>query len=580
MGKLFAKLKPFFWQVVVIVVLVTGQAMADLYLPNLMSDIVDKGISLGNVPYIWQIGGLMLAVSAGGMLCSILASYFAARVSMGLGMNLRNFVFKKVESFSLHEFDKFGTASLITRTTNDITQVQMFFLIFFRMVLSSPITMVGGVIMAVQKDASLWWIIAGVVPVLAAAMILIGTLGFPMFKKRQGLLDKLNLVAREGLTGVRVVRAFNRTPYQSERFYGANRNLTGLDIKVNRLMSLAQPLMMFIMNVTMIAILWFGGHRVEAGDMQIGGLLAFLQYAMQILFAVLMLAIIFIFWPRAAASAGRINKVLETEASITDPKEAKSPTSMHGSIEFRDVSFAYPGENETVSDVPAVTDITFSAYPGETTAIIGGTGSGKTTLLNLMLRFYDIQKGAIFVDGVDVRDMSQEDLRKKISFVPQRAVLFSGSVADNIRYSKPDATDEEIRHFADIAQATGFVEGMEGGFDAPIAQGGTNVSGGQKQRLSIARALIRKPEIYLFDDSFSALDFKTDAQLRKAMKNETRDATVLIVAQRVSTVMDADRIIVLDEGRVAGIGTHRELLKSCEVYREIVSSQLSEEELA
>ncbi len=584
MGKIFAKLKPFFWQVVIIFLLITGQAIADLYLPRLMSDLVNYGIGVStrvaNVPYIWQVGGLMLAVSAGGMLCSVLASYFAARVSMGLGMNLRNFVFQKVESYSLSEFDKFGTASLITRTTNDITQVQMFFLLFFRMVLSSPITIVGGVIMAVGTDASLWWIIAGVVPLLAAAMTAIGVLGFPLFKKRQMLLDKLNLVAREGLTGVRVVRAFDRTPYQTERFYEANKNLTGLDVKVNRLMSLGQPLVMLIMNVTIIAILWFGGRSAVAGDMQLGGLLAFIQYAMQILFAVLMLAFIFIFWPRAAASAARINQVLETKESILDPKSARSPVGMRGTVEFRDVSFAYPGEKKTVSDVPAVTDITFTAHPGETTAIIGGTGSGKTTLLNLILRFYDIQKGAILVDGIDVREMTQEELRKKIAYVPQRAVLFSGSVAENIRYGDPGATDDEVRHFAEVAQAKEFIDGMEGGFDAPIAQGGANVSGGQKQRLSIARALIRRPEIYLFDDSFSALDFKTDARLRSAMKGETKDATVMIVAQRVSTVMEADRIVVLDEGQVVGIGTHRELIKSCEVYREIVSSQLSEEELA
>jgi ATP-binding cassette, subfamily B, multidrug efflux pump len=581
MLKLLKYLRPYAWQIVAVVVLVFGQAMADLNLPRLMASIVDTGIVKNDVPFIWQTGGIMLAVTAGGMLCSILASFLAARVSMGLGMDLRGRVFARAEEFSLHEFDKFGTATLITRSTNDITQVQTVIFIILRMVISAPIMVVGGVIMAIQEDASLWWIIVGVVPILAAAIALIGSRALPLFKSMQKKLDRLNLVSREGLTGVRVIRAFNRDAHQSGRFYESNEDLTVTSIKVNRLMALAMPLMMFLMNITTIAIIWFGGHRIDAGEMQVGGLMAFLQYAIQIMFSLLMFAIVFVMVPRASASAERIVQVLNTEPSIKDAAVTTSPDAIRGTVEFQDVSFTYPGsDDEAVSEVPAVSGISFKVNPGETTAIIGGTGSGKTTLLNLILRFYDVQQGRILVDGVDVREMPQQELRHRIAYVPQKAVLFSGIVADNIRFGKPDATDEQIREAAEISQSTEFIDGMEGGFGAEVAQGGTNVSGGQKQRLSIARALVRRPEIYLFDDTFSALDFRTDARLRAAMKDATLDATVIIVAQRISTVMGADRIIVLDDGQVAGIGTHRELMQSSEVYREIAASQLSEEELA
>ncbi|MGE5675501.1 MAG: ABC transporter ATP-binding protein [Mycobacterium leprae] len=575
MLKLFRFLKPFTLAVLAILVLLFGQAMADLYLPNLMSDIVNVGIVKNDVDYIYRTGGWMLLVASCSSLLAVVASYLASRTAMGFGRDLRQKVFTRAESFSLHEFDKIGTATMITRTTNDITQVQMVLMIMLRMMIYAPMVAVGGLIMAVRKDGQLTWVLGVSIPVLGILIGVLASKGIPLFKAMQVKLDTVNRVVRENLTGIRVIRAFNRTTHESVRFTEANRDLTGTAIKVNQIMAIMQPFMMLVMNFTSVAIVWYGGKRIDAGHMQVGDMMAFIQYAFQIMFAMVMLSMMFIMIPRAEASALRINEVLETEPEIVDPAQPKRTDGQRGYVEFQNVTFSYPGAEE-----PALRGITFSAAPGEVTAIIGGTGSGKSTLISLIPRFYDIDSGSILVDGVDLREMTQQELRTKIGFVPQKAVLFSGTITENIRYGKDDATDEEIRHAAEVAQATEFIGNMKEGFDSPIAQGGTNVSGGQKQRLSIARALVRQPEIYVFDDSFSALDFKTDARLRAALRKETRDATVLIVAQRVATVMDADRIVVLDDGEIVGIGTHKELMSSCPVYHEIVSSQLSEEELA
>ncbi|WP_019914916.1 ABC transporter ATP-binding protein [Paenibacillus sp. HW567] len=586
MIKLLKQLKPFRLAVAAVLILVFLQSMGDLYLPTLMSDIVDKGIVQGDRSYIWRIGGFMLLVAAGGALCSIIASYLSARIAAGFGKNTRSRMFNHVENFTLHEFDKLGTASLITRTTNDITQVQTVLTMMLRMMVGAPMMMIGGIIMAVSEDAKLSLIFVVVIPLLVGAILFIGMKGLPLFKAIQVKLDKLNRVLREHLTGIRVIRSFNRISHENERFTEANKDLTDTAIKVNKIMAGLMPLMMIVMNFSMIAILYYGGIRIGDGDLQVGSLMAFIQYAMQIMFSLIMVSMMFVLIPRASASALRINEVLDMQPEITDPTAGQLQTTatatrkdgrdgMRGFIEFDNVSFSYPGAEQ-----PALSGISFSARPGEITAIIGGTGSGKSTLLSMVPRFYDVVEGAVRVDGVDVREMTQEELRSKIGYIPQKAVLFTGTINENIRYGKDDATDEEIIHAAKVAQAFDFVSAMKDGFNSEIAQGGGNVSGGQKQRLSIARALVRKPEVYLFDDSFSALDFKTDAKLRAALKTETTESTVVIVAQRVSTVMDADRIIVLDEGRISGMGTHRELMENSDVYREIVSSQLSEEEIA
>lgn len=573
--KLFRFLKPFRTAVILVLILTFLQVFSNLYLPTLMSDIVDVGIVNGDISYIFKVGGFMLLVAALGVVVSIAASYFTAKSSMGFGKILRHEVFTHVEKFSLVGFDKIGTASLITRTTEDITQLQQALMIMMRIMIMAPMMAVGGIIMAVSKDAKLSLVIICAMPVLAVAIFLVVRKGMPLFKALQKKLDRLNLIQREGLTGIRVIRSFNRIDHEKKRFDDANHSYAGTAIKVNRIMAVMMPVLMLSLNFSMITIVWFGGLRVDHGNFQVGDLMAFLQYAMQIMMALMMGAMMFVMIPRAQVSAGRVNEVLETIPDIKDPKQGRQVDGRKGEVEFQHVTFSYPG-----AEKPAIADISFHARPGEITAIIGGTGAGKSTMINLIPRFYDIESGRLLIDGVDVRDMTQKTLRSKIGYVPQKAVLFTGTVADNIRYGKEEATDEEVQHAADIAQATEFIMDMEEGFDSKVTQGGTNVSGGQKQRLSIARALIKKPEIYVFDDSFSALDFKTDAKLRAALREEITDSTVLIVAQRVSTVMDADRIIVLEEGHVAGIGKHRELMETCGVYREIVSSQLSEEESA
>lgn len=576
MIKLFRNLKPYRWLVAAVLVLVFLQTLSELYLPTLMADIVDNGVVNGDTPYIWRIGGWMLLVALGGMICSVAASYYSSKAATGFGKLLRGKVFKHVSNFSLEEFDKLGTASLITRTTNDITQVQQVLIMMLRMMVMAPIMCLGGILMAVSKDATLSLILVVVLPVLALTIWLIARKGLPLFKAIQKKIDKLNLVMRESLTGIRVIRSFNRTNYESKRFDEANLDLTDTSIKVNKIMAFMMPMMMLVMNLSTVAIIWYGGLRIEAGYMKVGDLMAFLQYAMQIMFSLVMVSMMFVMIPRAAASAVRINEVLDMDPIIKDTAARKAAkVDQRGLVEFDKVSFSYPGAEQ-----PAIQNISFTAKPGQVTAIIGGTGSGKSTLISLIPRFYDVQEGSVRLGGVDIRDLTQEELRSKIGFVPQKAVLFSGTISENIRYGKEDASDEEVRRAAQIAQASDFISNMEEGFDSLIAQGGTNVSGGQKQRLSIARALVRPAEIYIFDDSFSALDFKTDAKLRAALKQETRESTVIIVAQRVSTVLDADQIIVMNDSQVVGIGNHAELMQTCEVYQEIVRSQLSEEEIA
>ncbi|MFC4714237.1 ABC transporter ATP-binding protein [Planococcus dechangensis] len=574
MIKILKNLSPYKWIVLGVVALVFGQSIAELFLPTLMADIIDNGVVQGNIPYIWEIGVWMLLVSAIGAAAAVFASYYSAKAAMGMGRDLRQKVFKHVGEFSLQEFDEVGTASLITRTTNDITQVQQVVIMMLRMVISAPIMLVGGVILAVSKDAQLSLVIIGAMPILAVSILLILKYGMPLFQQVQKQLDGLNLVVRENLTGIRVIRAFNRESQEKARLQKANRDLADVSIKVNKVMAFLMPVMMLVMNMTVVAVIWFGGIRINNGAMQIGDLMAFIQYVMMIMFALVMASFMFVMVPRAAVSARRINEVLDMHPAFQDNGTKKADRT-RGTLEFDDVTFYYPGAEE-----PALSNISFTAKPGEITALIGGTGSGKSTLVNLVPRFYEVSSGTIRVNGVDIRQAPQQEVRSKIGFVPQKSMLFTGTIADNIRFGKQDASQTELDHAARIAQATEFIDQIDGGYAAEIEQGGSNLSGGQKQRLSIARALIRKPDVYIFDDSFSALDFKTDAKLRKALKDETKNATVLLVAQRVSTVVDADRILVLEKGQVVGMGTHEELLESNEVYREIALSQLSEEEIA
>ena len=526
--------------------------------------------------YILRTGGLMLLISLLGGACTIVVGYLAAKTAAGAARDIRRAVFAKVESFSSTEFDKFSTASLITRSTNDVTQVQMVIFMILRMVFYAPIIGIGGIIRAMGKGASMWWIIAVAVAALLSLILIVFSISLPKFKIMQSLIDRLNLVMRENLSGMMVIRAFNKQGDEAKRFDKANRDLTSTSLFVARVMVTMMPVMMLIMNGLSLLIIWVGAHQVAEANMQVGDMMAFMQYAMQIVFAFLMMSMIFIFLPRAAVSGSRIADVLETELVITDPKEPlrlKDP--FRGEIEFRDVSFRYP---DALDDV--LHSISFTAKPGETTAFIGSTGSGKSTVVNLIPRFYDVTDGTICLDGIDIREVRQSDLRDKIGYIPQRGLLFSGTIESNLLYADQNASPETLNEATEIAQASEFILEKPEGFLAEIAQGGSNVSGGQKQRLAIARALVKRPPIYIFDDSFSALDFKTDSALRQALKKKTGDATVLIVTQRVATVKNADQIVVLEEGRVVGKGRHHELMESCEPYREIAYSQLSKEELA
>ncbi|UKS30252.1 ABC transporter ATP-binding protein/permease [Paenibacillus sp. HWE-109] len=574
MFKLFRLLKPYKFLVAAVIILMLLQSLAQLYLPTLLSDIVDIGVVKGDIGYILRYGAYMLLVAMGAMVCVIIASYLLAKTATGFGRDLRRILFTHVESFSLHEFDKLGTSSLITRTTNDIAQVQQV-IVMMRMFIGAPTMLIGGVIMATYKDSHLAIVLISVIPILVLAIIVIMRKGLPLFKLLQVKIDGINLVLRENLTGIRVIRAFNRGEHEKRKFEKANHDYTVTAVKVNTLMATMMPIMMLVFNLGIVVILWYGGIRIDGNQMQIGDLMAFIQYAMQIMFSMFMMTMIFMMIPRASASAVRINEVLALESNIHSSHEAKELNTNQAAIEFQHVTFSYPGAEQA-----AIHDISFRAESGEVTAIIGGTGSGKTTLINLLLRFYDVDSGNIAVAGSSLPKLKIESLRQQIGYVPQKAALFSGTIADNIRFGRENATDEEIHQAATTAQAADFIAEMKDGYQAVLAQGGTNLSGGQKQRLAIARALARKPHIYVFDDSFSALDFKTDAKLRAALKTETAEATKIIVAQRVSTIMDANRIIVLDEGRIAGIGTHAELMKTCAIYQEIVASQLSEEEIA
>jgi ATP-binding cassette, subfamily B, multidrug efflux pump len=568
-------LRPYRPQVVAVLLLQLAQTIATLYLPSLNADIIDKGVAVGDTGYIMRIGALMLGISLLQVACSIAAVYFGAKVAMAFGRDLREGLFTRVQDFSAQEMGQFGAPSLITRTTNDVQQVQMVSLLSFTIMLMAPIMLVGGVVLALQEDVALSGLLLVVVPVLGVVVGLIVSRMVPYFRTMQKRIDAINRVMREQITGLRVIRAFVRERREAARFAEANDALFDTSLRVGRLMSLMFPTVMLIMNVTSVGVLWFGAGRIEAGDMQIGALTAFLSYIMYILMAVMMSTMMFVMVPRAVVSSERIAAVLDTESSVVPAAEPVRLARPQGRLELRDVEFRYPGAERAV-----LHGVDLVAEPGQTTAVIGSTGSGKTTLVNLVPRLFDATAGTVTVDGVDVRDLAPEDLWSMVGLVPQRPYLFSGTVASNLRYGNPDATDEDLWHALEVAQARSFVAEMPGGLDAPIAQGGTNVSGGQRQRLAIARALVRRPAIYLFDDSFSALDFATDAALRAALVPETRRSAVVVVAQRVATIRDADRIVVLDEGAVVGTGTHAELMASCTTYQEIVLSQLSVEEAA
>jgi ATP-binding cassette subfamily B protein len=565
-------LRPYRWLIAAVVVFQLAQAVASLFLPALNAAIIDRGIATGDTAYILSTGGSMLIITVVQISCAITAVYFGARMAMAFGRDLRGAVFSHVGTFSEREVSRFGAPSLITRTTNDVQQVQMLVLMTSTMLVSAPILAVGGVIMALQQDLELSLIMAVAIPVLLIAVSAIIVRTVPLFRVMQERIDTVNRVLREQLTGMRVVRAFVREQHESERFAGANAAVTETALKSGRLFALMFPIVLLVLNVSSVAVVWFGAFRIEAGLMQVGALTAFLTYLIQILMAVLMATFIAVLLPRAAVSADRIGEVLHTPSSVVVPAKPVTQLSASGLVELRNVSFAYPGAEHPVLD-----DVSLRAERGRTTAIIGSTGSGKTTLISLLPRLFDVTSGAVLIDGVDVRELDPDLLWSRIGLVPQRPYLFSGTVASNLRFGKPDATDDELWAALDIAQAADFVRAMPEGLDAPMAQGGTTVSGGQRQRLAIARALVKQPEIYVFDDSFSALDTATDARLRAALRREVTDATLIVVAQRVATVQDADQIIVLDQGVIVGRGTHEELLSSNPTYGEIVDSQLRAE---
>jgi ATP-binding cassette subfamily B protein len=568
-------LRPYQAAIAIVVVLQLVQTIATLYLPTLNADLIDNGVIKSDAGYILRIGAVMIAITLVQVICAIVAVYFGARTAMAFGRDVRAALFNQVQSFSAREVGQLGVPSLITRNTNDVQQVQMLAMMTFTLMVSAPIMGVGGIVMALRQNVPLSSLLVVIVPLLGVIVFLIISRMRPLFRLMQARIDRINQVLREQITGVRVIRAFVRDERERERFSVANSELYDVQLGVGRLMALMFPLVLLVVNVSSVAVLWFGGHLIDSGSMQIGSLTAFLSYLVQILMAVMMATFMFVMVPRAEVSSDRIQEVLDTDSSVVPPADPVDVTTVHGHLRLRDVEFRYPG-----AEAPVLHGVDLVARPGEITAIIGSTGSGKTTLLNLVPRLFDVTGGSVLVDGVDVRRLNPALLATMIGLVPQKAYLFAGTVASNLRYGKGDATDEELWHALEIAQARDFVEEMPGGLEAKIAQGGTNVSGGQRQRLAIARALVHRPEVYLFDDSFSALDYSTDAALREALARETAEATVVIVAQRVSTIRNADRIVVLEAGRVVGVGTHRELMEANETYREIVLSQLTEREAA
>jgi ATP-binding cassette subfamily B protein len=568
-------LGPYTRPIGILVLLQLIQTIATLYLPTLNADIIDQGVIKGDTTYILQTGAIMLGVTVAQVVCAIGAVYFGARTAMALGRDIRASIFDRVQSFSAREVGGFGAPSLITRSTNDVQQVQMLVLMTFTLMVSAPIMCIGGIILALNQDVPLSSLLVAIVPILGVIIALIVKQLRPLFRAMQVKIDSVNRILREQITGLRVIRAFVKDTHERERFDEANADLTETAVQVGKLLALMFPMVMMVVNISSVAVMWFGAHRIDSGGMQIGALTAFLSYLMQILMSVMMATFMFMMVPRAEVCAERIEEVLDTETTVLPPLAPVRELRRAGFLELRDAEFRYPGAESAV-----LRHVSLSARPGEITAVIGSTGSGKTTLLTLIPRLSDATDGSVLVDGVDVRDLDPALLAKTVGLVPQKPYLFTGTVATNLRYGNPDATDEDLWAALETAQARDFVEALPEGLDAPIAQGGTNVSGGQRQRLAIARVLVRRPEIYLFDDSFSALDYATDARLRAALAHETADATVVIVAQRVSTIRDADRIIVLDEGQVVGTGTHRELMDNNETYREIVLSQLTEEEAA
>jgi ATP-binding cassette subfamily B multidrug efflux pump len=576
-GLLRTYLRPYHREIVIVLVMLLIQAIATLYLPNLNADIIDKGIATGDTGYIVAVGALMLVVTLIMGVAAVTAVYWGAKVAMGFGRDLRAAIFDSVETFSQVEINHFGPASLITRNTNDVQQVQTVVFMGLTVILSAPMMIIGGIVLAVREDAKLSLLLVAILPLMGIVIGLTMRRAVPLFQAMQRKVDRINQVMRETLSGVRVIRAFVRTAHEEERFEEANLDLFGSAIQVNRLFAVTIPVMTLIMNMSSVAVMWFGAAQVDAGVIGIGNLTAFLQYLLLIMFSVLTSILMFILVPRAAVSSGRIVEVLETEPSIHDPEHpvALRIAANQGVVEFRDVEFSYPGAEQ-----PVLSGISFRAAPGRTTAIVGSTGSGKTTLINLIPRLYDVTTGQVLVDGIDVREMDREDLWAHIGFVPQKSFLFSGTIASNLRYGDEQASDQELWRALDIAQGRDFVAAMDGQLEAAVTQGGTNVSGGQRQRLAIARAIVRKASIFVFDDSFSALDFATDARLRASLSRELSDATVIIVAQRVGTIMNADQIVVMDDGRIVGIGTHSQLLATNETYQEIVYSQLSREEAA
>ena len=568
-------LKPHWPLLVGVVVFQLLQSFASLYLPTLNAELIDQGVIKGDTGYILANGGFMLLVTLGQVICNIVAVYFGAKASMRLGRDLRGSLFSHVGAFSEREVTRFGAPSLITRNTNDVQQVQMLVLMTCTLLVSAPILCIGGIVLAIQQDVQMSWLIAVSVPVLLICVVLIISRMVPQFRRMQTRIDQVNRVLREQLSGIRVVRAFVREDIERGRFKSANDEVTETALKAGRLMALMFPTVMLVLNLSSVAVIWFGAFRIDDGSLQVGTLTAFLSYLMQILMGVMMATFMFVMVPRAAVCADRIGEVLQTDSTVKASEHPVTDLSERGTVELFEVGFAYPGAED-----PVLSDINVRIERGQTVAIIGSTGAGKTTLINLLPRLFDATSGSVLIDGVDVAELDPDVLWSRIGLVPQKPYLFSGTVASNLRYGKPDATEDELWRALEIAQAKDFVQAMDGGLDAEIAQGGTNVSGGQRQRLAIARALVKRPEIYVFDDSFSALDLATDARLRRALREKEAGATFVIVAQRVSTIIDADRILVIENGRIVGSGTHEELLETSETYAEIVSSQLTAEEAA